>query len=39
LEEKIAAPVKKLENTAVGIRRADHAIPLNAKFGINFANK
>jgi hypothetical protein len=28
LEQKIAAPVYKAENTAVGIRHADHAIPL-----------
>jgi hypothetical protein len=28
LEEKVAAPVKKIGNTAVGIRCADHATPL-----------
>jgi hypothetical protein len=28
MEEKVAAPVSKAENTAVGIRRADHATPL-----------
>jgi hypothetical protein len=29
LEEKVAAAVKKAENTAVGIRCADHATPLD----------
>jgi hypothetical protein len=28
LEEKVAAPVYKTENAAVGIRRADHVAPL-----------
>jgi hypothetical protein len=28
LEEKVAAPVQKTENTAVGIRHADHVVPL-----------
>jgi hypothetical protein len=28
LEENVAAPVYKTENTAVGIRRDDHATPL-----------
>jgi hypothetical protein len=27
LKEKVAAPVQKAENTAVGIRRADHMTP------------
>jgi hypothetical protein len=27
LETKVAAPVYKTENTAVGIRRTDHATP------------
>jgi hypothetical protein len=27
LKEKVASPVKKIENTAVGIRCADHATP------------
>jgi hypothetical protein len=27
LEEKVAAPVYKTENTAVGIRHADHIVP------------
>jgi hypothetical protein len=27
LEEKVAAPVKKVENTALGIRHADHVAP------------
>jgi hypothetical protein len=27
LEEEVAAPVWKIENTAVGIRRSDHATP------------
>jgi hypothetical protein len=31
LKEKVAAPVYKTEIAAVGIRRADHAIPSNPK--------
>jgi hypothetical protein len=31
LEEKVAAPVKRAENTAVGIRHADHLAPLYPK--------
>jgi hypothetical protein len=27
LDRKVAAPVLKIENTAVGIRRADHVTP------------
>jgi hypothetical protein len=27
LEEKLAVPVQKTKNTAVGIRHADHAVP------------
>jgi hypothetical protein len=27
LDRKVAAPVYKIENTAVGIRRADHVAP------------
>jgi hypothetical protein len=27
LDRKVAAPVKKIENTAVGIRHADHVAP------------
>jgi hypothetical protein len=27
LDRKVAAPVKKTENTAVGIRHADHVAP------------
>jgi hypothetical protein len=33
-KKKIAIPVQKAENTAIGIRHADHA-----KVGTNFANK
>jgi hypothetical protein len=33
-------PVKKIENTAVGIRRAGHATPpLPAKVGTNFTER
>jgi hypothetical protein len=39
LIEKVAAPVKKTELTAVGVRCADHAIRLSAKVGTNFADK
>jgi hypothetical protein len=39
LEEKVAAPVKKAENTAVGIRLADHVAPCIHKVGTNFADK
>jgi hypothetical protein len=39
LEEKVAAQVYKTENTAVGIRRADHATPsLPAIVDNNFAD-
>jgi hypothetical protein len=38
LEEKVAAPVSKIENTAVGIRRADHATPSILK-SFNFVDK
>jgi hypothetical protein len=31
LDRKVAAPVKKTENTAVGIRHADHAAPSFSK--------
>jgi hypothetical protein len=31
LEEKVAAPVKKIKNTAVGIRHADHVAPTISK--------
>jgi hypothetical protein len=31
LDRKVAAPVWKIENTAVGIRHADHVAPLSAK--------
>jgi hypothetical protein len=31
LKEKVAAPVQKAENTAIGIRRADHAKPSTYK--------
>jgi hypothetical protein len=33
------APAQKTENTAVGIRCADHATPLSAKISINLADK
>jgi hypothetical protein len=39
LKEKVAAPVKKTENTAVGICCADHTKHLSAKVGTNFADK
>jgi hypothetical protein len=39
LKEKVAAPVKKTENTAIGICRADTWHPLSAKVGTNFADK
>jgi hypothetical protein len=31
LDRKVAAPVYKIENTAVGIRHADHVVPSNRK--------
>jgi hypothetical protein len=31
LDRKVAAPVCKTENTAVGIRHADHVAPFNPK--------
>jgi hypothetical protein len=35
LDRKVAAPVKKTENTAVGIRHADHVAPsIRKKFAI-----
>jgi hypothetical protein len=40
LERKVAAPVWKAENAAVGIRHADHVAPLYPKkVGTNFADK
>jgi hypothetical protein len=39
LDRKVAAPVYKTENTAVGIRHADHVAPSNAKVGNHFADK
>jgi hypothetical protein len=39
LERKVAAPVLKIENTAVGIRHADHVAPSICKVGTNFADK
>jgi hypothetical protein len=40
LDRKVAAPVYKTENTAVGIRHADHVSPsLSAKVGNYFADK
>jgi hypothetical protein len=38
LKEKVAAPVWKAENTAVGIRHVDHVAPLSAKVGTNFTH-
>jgi hypothetical protein len=38
-DRKVAAPVYKIENTAVGIRHADHVAPLSAKVGNHFADK
>jgi hypothetical protein len=38
LKEKVAAPVKRIENTAVGVRQADH-VALSSKVGTNFADK
>jgi hypothetical protein len=38
LDRKVAAPVKKTENTAVGIRHADHVAPsIRKKVGNCFA--
>jgi hypothetical protein len=34
LDRKVAAPVYKTENTAVGIRRADHVAPSPQKLAI-----
>jgi hypothetical protein len=39
LDRKVAASVYKTENTAVGIRHADHVAPLSAKVGNHFADK
>jgi hypothetical protein len=39
LDRKVAAPVWETENTAVGIRHADHVAPLSAKVGNHFADK
>jgi hypothetical protein len=40
LEETVAAPVSKSENTAVGIRRADYATPLYPQnLALKFADK
>jgi hypothetical protein len=40
VEEKVAAPVKKSENTAVEIRHTDHVAPFYPQeFGTNFADK
>jgi hypothetical protein len=38
-EKVVAAPVWKVENTAVGIRHADHVHTLSANVGTNFADK
>jgi hypothetical protein len=39
LDRKVEAPVYKTENTAVGIRHADHVALLSAKIGNDFADK
>jgi hypothetical protein len=39
LDRKVAAPVYKTENRAVGKRYADHMAPLSAKVGNHFADK
>jgi hypothetical protein len=39
LGRKVAAPVYKAENMAVGIRCADHVHPLSSKVGTNFADR
>jgi hypothetical protein len=39
LDIKVTAPVYKTENTAVGIRHADHVAPSIAKVGNHFADK
>jgi hypothetical protein len=39
LDTKVAAPVWKTENTAVGIRHADHVAPSIRKVGNRFADK
>jgi hypothetical protein len=40
LDRKVAAPVYKIENTAVGIRHADHVAPsIRKKVGTYFADK
>jgi hypothetical protein len=40
LDRKVAAPVYKTENTAVGIRHADHVSPsIRKKIGNHFADK
>jgi hypothetical protein len=39
MKEKVAAPVYKSENTAVGIRHADHVASSIRKFGTNFVDK
>jgi hypothetical protein len=38
-DRKVAAPVYKTENTAVGIRHADHVAPYIRKVGNHFADK
>jgi hypothetical protein len=39
LDRKVAAPVSKTENTAVGIRHADHLTPFIRKVCNHFADK
>jgi hypothetical protein len=40
LDRKVAAPVQETENTAIGIRHADHVAPsIRKKVGNHFADK
>jgi hypothetical protein len=39
LEEKVAAPIWEIENTAVGIRHAEHVTLYPQKVGANLADK
>jgi hypothetical protein len=39
LKEKVAAPVYRIENTAIGTCHADHMVPSIRKVGTNFVDK